>query len=44
MSNDTPAQISAIGCQTNGIYIEMLKSNMYILKIHKVINIVYRAV
>ena len=27
----------AVGCQTNGIYI-LLKSNKYILKIHKAIN------
>ena len=31
---------SAIGCQTNGIYIKKLKSNMYILIIHTVIKTV----
>ena len=33
---------SVVGCQTNGIYIKKLKSNMYVLKIHKVINTVQR--
>ena len=42
MFNDTPAQKikSAIGCAKNYIYIKKLKSNMYILKIPKVINTV----
>ena len=37
MFNDTPAQKikSVIGCQTNGIYIKKVKSNMYILNIHR---------